>query len=43
MMMIKPYYNEESATAAARDFECENPAGLDKTWEASLPLRTTDL
>jgi hypothetical protein len=43
MMMIKPYYNEESATAAARDFECQNLAGLDKTWETSLPLGTADL
>jgi hypothetical protein len=43
MMMMKPYYNEESATAAPYDFECESLAGIDQAWEASLPQRTTGL
>jgi hypothetical protein len=41
--MLKLHYNAESATTAPYDFGCENPAGIDKAWEASLPLRATDL
>jgi hypothetical protein len=42
-MTMKQYYSEESATTAPFDFEGDNPAGIDKAWEASIPLRTTDL
>jgi hypothetical protein len=42
-MTMKQYDNEEAASTAACDFECENPARIDKAWESTLPLRAADL